>query len=326
MRFVDEVTIEAKAGRGGDGVIRWRQEKFIDKGGPAGGDGGRGGNVFVRAFQDPFILARYTDKKVYSAKRGDDGAEAKKHGADGEDIYLELPVGVTIKNLETKEEWTLTEVGQEEKILKGGGGGLGNERFKSSTETTPYISTPGKDGETGKFLVTLSLVADLGLVGLPNAGKSSLLNSITNANAKVGDYAFTTLDPNLGDLRGFIIADIPGLIEGASEGKGLGTKFLRHITRTKIIAHLVSCELGMSMMSSYKKIRHELETYGEGLSEKEEIIILTKTDILGDEEEIKKKIKEFEKLGKQVFTLSLFDDKSIKNLSDELVKILRNKK
>lgn len=171
MRFVDEVTIEAKAGRGGDGVIRWRQEKFIDRGGPAGGDGGRGGNVFVRALQDPFILAKYTDKKVYTAKRGDDGAEAKKHGADGEDVYLEVPVGVTIKNIETGQTWEMTTEGQE-KILKGGGGGLGNEKFKSSTETTPYIATPGKEGEEGKFLVTLSLVADLGLVGLPNAGKS----------------------------------------------------------------------------------------------------------------------------------------------------------
>ena len=326
MRFVDEVTIEAKAGRGGDGVIRWRQEKFIDRGGPAGGDGGRGGNVFVRALQDPFILAKYTDKKVYTAKRGDDGAEAKKHGADGEDVYLEVPVGVTIKNIETGQIWEIITEGQEEKILKGGGGGLGNEKFKSSTETTPYIATPGKEGEEGKFLVTLSLVADLGLVGLPNAGKSSLLNSITNANAKVGDYAFTTLDPNLGDLRGFIIADIPGLIEGASEGKGLGTKFLRHITRTKVIAHLVSCELGMSMMSSYKKIRNELETYGKGIEEKDEIIILTKTDILSSQEEIDEKIKEFSKLGKEVLTLSLFDDASAKTLSDELVKILRAKK
>ena len=217
-------------------------------------------------------------------------------------------------------------------LLKGGYGGYGNEHFKSSTNTTPKESNPGQDGENGNFHIELELFADMGLVGLPNAGKSSLLNAITNSDAKVGDYAFTTLDPNLGDFYGYIIADIPGIIEGASEGKGLGVKFLRHIKRTKMLAHLVSFEnlsLGTSgMMKVYKEIRKELEKYdknldlgNEGLSSKEEIIILTKTDTVENIKIIDKAKKEFEKLGKQVFVLSLFDDKSIKVFKDSLMKI-----
>jgi GTP-binding protein len=326
MAFVDEIKIHAQAGTGGNGVIRWRQEKFIAKGGPNGGDGGRGGNVFVEAVRDIHILAQYRHKKEYHAGRGGDGGGKSFHGANGEDLVLKLPVGSKIKNLDTGMEYSLEKEGDRVRILKGGSGGRGNEHFKSSLNTTPKKQTDGRPGEEGDFSIELELFADIGLVGFPNAGKSSLLNMVTNAGAKVGDYAFTTLDPNLGDFYGCIIADIPGLIEGASEGKGLGTKFLRHIKRTKVLAHLISFENlsagSTGMMKAYKAIRKELETYGGDLDEKEEIIILTKTDIT-EEKIVARETAKFEKLGKLVFVLSLYDDESVKTLRDGLVKILK---
>ena len=227
MAFIDEIKIHAEAGNGGDGVVRWRQEKFVPKGGPAGGDGGRGGDFYVLAVRDLNILSKYKAKKEFEAGRGEDGGNKSLHGANGTDFFLELPVGTTITNLETSEQWQLLTAGQKELLLKGGYGGFGNEHFKKSTNTTPMESNRGQEGEKGNFQIELELFADIGLVGLPSAGKSSLLNAMTNAEVKVGDYAFTTLDPNLGDFYGYIIADLPGLIEGASEGKGLGVKFLK---------------------------------------------------------------------------------------------------
>lgn len=324
MAFIDEIKIYAEAGRGGDGVVRWRQEKFIPKGGPAGGDGGRGGDFFVKAVRDVHILSKYKAKKEFRAGRGEDGGNKSLHGKNGDDFILELPIGSVITNLETDEKMQLLEEGQKVLLLKGGHGGFGNEHFKSSTNTTPRECRPGQDGENGNFQIELELFADIGLVGFPNAGKSSLLNTLTKANAKVGAYAFTTLDPNLGDFYGYIIADIPGLIEGASEGKGLGVKFLRHIKRTKMIAHLISFE-NANTMKTYKEVRKELEKYGNDLDKKDEIIVLTKTDVIDDNKFKEKKKKEFEKLGKKVFAISLYDDASVKNFKDGLIKILQKK-
>jgi GTP-binding protein len=227
--------------------------------------------------------------------------------------------------------YNLLTQGERIKILEGGWGGRGNERFKSSTNVSPLECTPGKPGEEGDFHVELQLIADVGFVGLPNAGKSSLLNALTRAKAKIGDYAFTTLDPNLGDYFGFTIADIPGIIEGASEGKGLGIKFLRHVARTRALVHLISFENELShpggMMKAYIEIRNELSAFGHDLDTKEEIILLTKTDVIADDlraEMIKAKTKEFEKMGKKVFVMTQYDDASIKSFSDELVQFLRN--
>lgn len=329
MAFIDEIKIYAEAGRGGDGVVRWRQEKFIPKGGPAGGDGGRGSNFYVEAVRDVHILSKYKAKKSFIADRGENGGNKSLHGKNGEDFVLELPIGSIITNLETDEKWQLKKEGEKILLLRGGYGGFGNEHFKSSINTTPLESREGQDGEKGNFQIELELFADIGLVGLPNAGKTSLLNTLTNAQAKVGDYTFTTLDPNLGDFYGYIIADIPGIIEGASEGKGLGVKFLRHIKRTKMLAHLVSFE-NSNMLKAYKEIRKELAKYDKKLKledgsliKKEEIIILTKSDVVDDPKIIAKKVKDFQKVSKKVFTLSLFDDKMVKKFSDEFVKILK---
>lgn len=339
MAFIDELKIFVEAGKGGNGVVRWRQEKFIPKGGPAGGDGGRGGNFKVRAVRDINILSKYKAKKKFKAENGQDGGGSALHGKNGEDLILEFPVGSIITNIDTEEIWQLLKEGEEFSLLRGGYGGYGNLHFKSSTNTTPKESNKGGVGESGNFNIELELIADIGLIGYPSAGKSSLLNMITNADAKVGNYDFTTLDPNLGDFYGYIIADLPGLIEGASEGKGLGIKFLRHIKRTKMLAHLVSLE-NEKPLTVYKEIRKELEKYDkdnslgtDGLSKKDEIIILTKSDILDKEKLIEKKKKEFEKYfekekskkKKKIFVLSLYDDLSIKNLKDNLIKILNKK-
>ncbi len=325
--FIDEITISAKAGRGGDGVVRWRKEIFEPMGGPAGGNGGRGGAVLARATRNSKTLNYYRQKNSFEAENGEAGGSRSKHGASAPDLILEFPIGTVITNKSTGEIFHLLKESQTERLLTGGAGGLGNEHFKSSTNTTPYEYTEGRDGEEASFFVELELFADIGLIGLPNAGKSSLLNALTNAKAKVGDYAFTTLDPNLGAYSGYTFADIPGLIEGAHEGKGLGTKFLRHIKHTKMLAHLISFENFLTcgakgIENAYKEIRGELKAYGHGLSEKEEIVLLSKSDLV-DEKIVERELKKFKTKKIEAHAITLFEDKDVKECADAMIKRLK---
>ncbi len=319
--FVDQLNIYAKAGDGGTGVVRWRHDKFKPLAGPSGGNGGRGGDVYMEAVSNLTLLSKYSHNPEFIAKNGDAGGKDSLHGKGAEDIVIKVPVGSVVTNQTTKEQTEFFAAGEKKLMLKGGRGGYGNEHFKSSTNQRPEEFVPGQIGEDAEFLIELTLVVDVGLIGLPNAGKSSLLNIFTNAKSRVGDYPFTTLVPHLGDLYGFVLADIPGLIEGAATGKGLGHTFLRHVTRTKMLLHLVSLE-HEDPIKEYYTIRDELAAYHEDLIKKEEWIIFTKTDLVNKDkiDEVKKAIDKFEN---RVFFVSIIDDKSVKELQDTLVAHLR---
>ncbi len=319
--FVDELTIYAKAGNGGNGVVRWRQEKYKPKAGPSGGDGGRGGDVVVRAVPEINQLSKYTGNKSFFAVDGGAGMRDSLTGRNGEDCVIDVPVGARVTDLERNRIVELTTVGQTERILKGGGGGYGNEHFKSSTNVSPVESTNGHQGEAGNFLIEVALMVDVGLVGLPNAGKSTLLNELTNARSRIGAYPFTTLEPSLGALYEFILADIPGLISGAAEGKGLGHKFLRHVSRTKMILHLIALD-SETPEDDYYTIRKELNQYDSALLEKEEWIILTKKDLV-NKEVIERVESNLAKTKNRVIVVGQDDDDTYKNLRDTLVSHLR---
>lgn len=319
--FVDEIRITAKAGDGGKGVVRWRSEKFVPMGGPAGGNGGRGGDVFVRAVRDLSLLSKYTGSKTFRAEDGQAGRALSQHGRASEDLYIDVPVGSRVTDLDRERTIELTEEGQTERILKGGQGGLGNEHFKSSTNRSPEQSTDGRPGEEGNFLIELSLVVDAGLIGVPNAGKSTLINSLTNAGSAIGAYPFTTLEPHLGDFYGYVLADIPGLIEGASKGKGLGYKFLKHVTRTKMLLHLVSLE-EEDPINTYYTILKELSDYDKSLVEKEEWIIFTKKDLISSDK-MEEVLKAIDANKKRVFVISNLTGEGVKELRDALVLRLR---
>ncbi len=322
MAFIDEITIYARAGRGGDGVERWLHEKFRDHGGPSGGDGGNGGDVYVKAVRDVSLLSKYQHKKEFYAQVGEPGGKDSLHGANGEDLDILLPIGSIITNKKTKKKISLDTEGERVLVLRGGQGGRGNESFKSSTNQRPTETTLGTDGEDAEFYIELELIADVGLIGFPSAGKTSLLNILTNAKGKVGAYHFTTLEPNLGEYFGYIIADVPGLIEGASVGKGLGHKFLRHIRRTKMLVHLVSLE-NEDMLESYKVIRKELEAFDKELIKKEEIILFTKTDVVS-EDKVQEVVNKMKEVSSEIYTITLYEDGSVKDFADILIKKLRN--
>ncbi len=319
--FVDELKIYAKAGDGGNGVVRWRHEKFRPMAGPAGGDGGRGGDVYVRAVKDLNHLAKYTGNNSFLAPVGAAGTGGSKTGKDGDDFYIDIPVGSKVTDIARQRTFEITTVGETQRILKGGSGGLGNEYFKSSVNRAPEQATKGKTGEEGEFLIEVALMVDVGLIGLPNAGKSTLLNAITNAHSRIGAYPFTTTEPHLGDLYGFVIADIPGLISGAAEGKGLGHKFLRHISRTKMLLHLVSLE-HEEPVKEYYTIREELSAYDDSLTKKEEWIILTKKDLV-NQDKIDEVVAALAKTENRVLVIGQNDPDSYKKLSDELTTHLR---
>ncbi len=320
--FIDELSIYAKAGKGGNGVVRWLRLHSMDHGGPAGGDGGRGGDVYLEAVRNLSLLSKYTGDNEFHAENGEDGRGNNEFGADGKDKIIALPIGSKVTNTETGEVYFLEHEGQRIKILNGGNGGYGNSHFKSSINRTPMEAIPGQKAQEGWFSVELILGVDVGLIGFPNAGKSTLLNTYTNATSAVGAYPFTTLEPHLGDLYGYVLADIPGLIEGAAEGKGLGHKFLRHARKAQMLLHLVSLE-NENVLDAYEVIRKELKQYDESFLEKEEWIVLTKTDVR-TEEEVATAVQLLEKsTGRRVFPISAPLEEGTKALQDALVHYLR---
>lgn len=325
--LVDQVQIIVKAGNGGRGAVSFKRNAQTAKGGPDGGNGGKGGDVYIQGINDIDALQRFRYQKEVKAEDGVNGGRYNLYGRKGKDMLVYLPLGTLVTDLTSNEELEI--INEEVKILlaKGGSGGKGNNEFKTSTNQTPKFAEDGEKGEVKQIRLELKLIADVGIIGLPNAGKSSLLSVLTNAHPKIADYPFTTLEPNLGVMpalsgsngNGFIIADIPGLIEGASTGKGLGDKFLKHIERTKLLVHCIDSST-KSPLDDYKIIRKELEQFNSKLLEKKEIIVLTKKDSI--DASIEKKLqKTFSKLKREIVFITLLEDESINELKNKLQKL-----
>ncbi|NTU45949.1 MAG: GTPase ObgE [Chlorobiaceae bacterium] len=318
MKFVDSASIFVQAGDGGKGCVSFRREKFVPKGGPDGGDGGRGGHVWLRTNRQLTTLLDFKYKKKYIAVRGVHGQGARKTGRDGADVIIDVPCGTIVRNAETHEIIAdLTGEDQEILIARGGKGGRGNQHFATPTRQAPRFAEPGQKGEELMLEMELKLMADVGLVGFPNAGKSTLISVISAAKPKIADYPFTTLVPNLGIVRyeeykSFVMADIPGIIEGASEGKGLGLQFLRHIERTKILAILISAD-SPDIADEYRTLLGELEKFEKALLEKPRLVVVTKMDIAAEDLEIPV-LEE----GIRVLSISSVSGEGLKELKDEL--------
>lgn len=286
--FIDYVKIYCASGHGGAGSVHLHRAKYIPKGGPDGGDGGRGGHIILKANPQFWTLIHLKYRKHIKADDGEKGGSANRSGKNGSDIYLDVPVGTVVKDAESGETlFEMMEPGEERILCKGGRGGLGNSNFKSATLQTPRFAQPGEDGQEGVFILELKLLADVGLVGFPNAGKSTLLSTITAAKPKIASYAFTTLEPNLGivryhDGRSFVMADIPGIIEGANDGKGIGLRFLRHIERNSVLLFMVSVE-EENIADGYRTLLNELKLYNPELLTKQRVLAITKCDLIDKE-------------------------------------------
>ncbi len=306
--LTDEIDLRIKAGDGGGGLASFAPRRA----GPDGGNGGAGGDVIAKAVNDIMVLRRYAPNKVYKAEDGKSGGKQKKTGADGSDLIIEVPVGSRIIDKKTKEEIDLDEQGETVVIAKGGRGGRGNWEFRSPTNTAPKKAESGEAGEKKHLRIVLHLIADFGLIGLPSVGKSSLLNQLTAARVKTAEYHFTTLEPNLGELNGKIIADIPGLIENASKGKGLGFKFLKHIEKVPVLIHCIAADSDVE--EDYHTVIRELRQFSPTLIDKPQIILLTKRDLIEDGQELEEKIKIMKKYHQQVVSVSIYDEDSLKQL------------
>ena len=323
MKFLDQVKIYVKAGNGGSGSPSFRREKFVEFGGPDGGDGGKGGSVILISERNLNTLIDYRYQQHFKAERGKDGSGKNKTGKGGEDLYLKVPLGTQVFEEDNKTLiYDFKSQKEEFLVATGGKGGFGNTRFKSSTNRAPKKFTKGGQGEEFWIWLQLKTIADIGIIGLPNAGKSSLLASMTSANPKIANYKFTTINPNLGvasyDDKEVTLADIPGLIEGAHTGTGLGIKFLKHIERCKTLLHLIDITED-DLFISYNQVRKELSKYSKDLVKKKEIVVLNKIDLI-DEEEKKEKIKKLKnKLKKNIFLMSTMDKKSVSDIKSKLV-------
>ena len=323
MKFLDQVKIYIKAGNGGDGSPSFRREKFIEFGGPDGGDGGKGGSVILKAEQNLNTLVDFRYQQHHKAKRGENGAGQNRTGKSGEDLILKVPLGTQVFEEDNKTLiYDFTKISEEFIAAAGGKGGLGNTRFKSSTNRAPRKFTKGTQGEEFTIWLQLKTIADIGIIGLPNAGKSSLLASVTNANPKIANYQFTTLNPNLGvasyDDKEITIADIPGLVEGAHKGTGLGIQFLKHIERCKSLLHLIDIT-SEDLKKSYQQVKNELKKYSNKLTKKKELIVLNKIDLI-DEKEVNHIIKDFKKNTKsEVIAVSTFNKSSVSKIKSKLL-------
>lgn len=332
MKFVDEAPISVQAGRGGSGCLSFRREKYIAKGGPDGGDGGDGGSIYLLADENLNTLVDYRYQPRYRAECGQSGSGSNCTGKKGDDLTLNVPVGTTVIDTDTQEVLgDLTEPGQRLLVAKGGFHGLGNTRFKSSTNRAPRKTTPGKDGEFRQLKLELKLLADVGLLGMPNAGKSTFIRAVSAAKPKVANYPFTTLVPNLGVVRvqshrSFVVADIPGVIEGAADGAGLGIRFLKHLTRCRVLIHLVDMlpADGSDPLANINAIREELASFSPTLSEREQWLVLNKADLLPEEEQVRLRQAIVEQLewNHPVYTVSAINKQGTDTLCQDVLEHL----